>query len=232
MNNPLKKIKLYYPEVSIWLQNVLEVAEDNIRLDKKKHAVHLLNEDYEKILTLKFPLPYPAIEEEESITAYQDRIPEDIVPYVILLIQAGASAMGYFENGEVVAHKADKKYMIRQKRGKAQLAYLKTRGKSKAGSRIRLANTVRFIEEINERMTDWEELYEPERILYSCSATLWGMLFQAKIPPPFEKKDPRLIKIPEDVNIPTHEELLKINELVQSGTILIWKEAAESYMLG
>ncbi|MEO1451203.1 MAG: hypothetical protein AAFV07_16855 [Bacteroidota bacterium] len=45
--------------------------------------------------------------------------------------------------------------MKRHKRGKAQISYLNTRGKSKAGSRIRLANTVAFFEEINERLQDW-----------------------------------------------------------------------------
>ena len=38
--------------------------------------------------------------------------------YVLALIQLGASALGYFEEGEVVVHKAIKKYMKRHKRGK------------------------------------------------------------------------------------------------------------------
>ena len=114
--------------------------------------------------------------------------------------------------------------MKRHKRGKSQISYLKTRGKSKAGSRIRLANTVRFFEEINERLTTYEEEYEPERMIYSCTAQLWGLLFQSKVPPPFEKKDPRLIKVPKDVNIPTYEELLNVNEFIQKGLLTVYQE--------
>ena len=110
--------------------------------------------------------------------------------------------------------------MKRQKRGKAQISYLNTRGKSKAGSRIRLANTVRFFEEINERLTEWEEDLEPQRILYSCTPQLWGLLFGSQVPPPFEKKDPRLIKVPTDVHVPDHAEMMRINEFVLQGRLL------------
>lgn len=136
---------------------------------------------------------------------------------MIALVQAGAAALGYFEEGEAVHHKAIKKYMKRHSQGKSQINYLKTRGKSKAGSRVRLANTVTFFEEINERLTEWEEDYSPRKIMYSCTATLWGLLFQSKVPPPFTKKDNRLIKIPRDVQIPTYEELLHINHLSVAG---------------
>jgi hypothetical protein len=59
-------------------------------------------------------------------------------------MQAGHSALAYFEDGEMRHHKVIKKYMVRGN-GKAQVGYLQTRGKSKAGSRIRLANTVSFL---------------------------------------------------------------------------------------
>ena len=171
---------------------------------------------------LRLPLPMPQLGEEEELDEYVNRIPEFPPAYLLLLMQMGAASLGYFEEGEVVVHKAFKKYMKRHKRGKAQISYLNTRGKSKAGSRIRLANTVRFAEEINERLTEWEDWYEPERIIYSCSAQLWGLLFQSKVPPPFEKKDLRLIKVPMDVKIPTHEELLRVNEFVLKGRLILF----------
>lgn len=223
MLSPIQKFTLSNEEILTYMQEWVNIEPKKIRFEAKKHAVHVLDDDYEKVFTLKFPLTYPLVG-DYTFDYYCSIIPIEIPAYIIMLIQAGASALGYFEDGEVVAHKADKKYMIRQKRGKAQLSYLKTRGKSKLGSRIRLANTVRFIEEINERISDWEELYEVERIMYSCSATLWGMLFQAKIPLPFDKKDSRLIKIPIDVNVPNFEELQRINELVQLGEVLLWKK--------
>ncbi|MEZ4777081.1 MAG: hypothetical protein R3D00_28150 [Bacteroidia bacterium] len=167
---------------------------------------------------MRLPLPFPAISDRDiPLSQYLQSIPEEIPAYMIALVQAGAAALGYFEEGEAVQHKAIKKYMKRHSQGKSQINYLKTRGKSKAGSRVRLANTVTFFEEINERLTEWEEDYAPQKILYSCTATLWGLLFQSKVPPPFEKKDHRLIKIPRDVQIPTFEELLRINRLSVAG---------------
>ncbi|MEL7532443.1 MAG: hypothetical protein AAFN10_14080 [Bacteroidota bacterium] len=205
-----------YEESLTFLREEADSVE-RVELDHKRHRILSLGPMREVYWEFRLPLPFPAIAVEESLDDYLERVPAWIPSYMIVLIQAGAAAIGYFEDGEVVHHKAIKKYMKRHKRGKSQISYLNTRGKSKAGSRIRLANTVRFFEEINERITPWVEELEPERILYSCSAQLWGMLFQAKTPPPFEKKDTRLVKVPLDVNIPDFEELLRVNEIVIEG---------------
>ncbi len=205
------------------LELLTEWVEEGIPLglDRKKHLVGQYNEQGQPNFELKLPLPFPAITEEDlDLKTYLQRVPEEPPSYVIMLIQLGAAALGYFEEGEVVFHKAFKKYMKRQKRGKAQISYLNTRGKSKAGSRIRLANTVRFFEEINERLTEWEEDLEPQRILYSCTPQLWGLLFGSQVPPPFEKKDPRLIKVPTNVHVPDHAEMMRINEFVLQGRLL------------
>ncbi len=216
----MKRSERYsYDESLTFLREEADSVE-RVELDHKRHRILSLGPMREVYWEFRLPLPFPAIELEESLDDYLDRVPEWIPPYMIVLVQAGAAAIGYFEEGEVVHHKAIKKYMKRHKRGKSQISYLNTRGKSKAGSRIRLANTVRFFEEINERITPWVEELEPERILYSCSAQLWGMLFQSKTPPPFEKKDPRLIKVPLDVNIPDFEELLRVNEMVIEGIFM------------
>ncbi|MEL6651632.1 MAG: hypothetical protein AAFQ87_12600 [Bacteroidota bacterium] len=207
-----------YDESLTFLREQADFVE-RVELDAKRHRILSLGPMREVYWEFRLPLPFPAFREAESLEDYLDRVPEWIPPYMILLVQAGAAAIGYVEDGEVLHHKAIKKYMKRHKRGKSQISYLNTRGKSKAGSRIRLANTVRFFEEINERTTPWVEELEPERILYSCSAQLWGMLFKAKVPPPFEKKDERLIKVPLDVNIPDFEELLRVNEIVTQGVL-------------
>lgn len=160
---------------------------------------------------IRLPLPWPSPERGEPVPTYLERVPEGVPPYLLLLVQLGAAALGMVENEEVIAHKSIKKYMKRHKRGKAQIQYLNTRGKSKAGSRIRLANTVRFFEEINEKLIEWEDFYGPNsRILYACTPSVWGMMFQAEPAPPFDKKDPRLIKVPMDVRVPTHEEWLRV----------------------
>lgn len=199
-----------------------ELIETSFKLetDPSRQLVTVLGPDFEKESMFRVPLTWPSLPgDADDLPEYLEAIPYFPEPYVMLLVQAGAAALGYFEEGEVFLHKTIKKYMTRKKQGKAQLNYLNTRGKSKAGSRIRLANTVRFFEEINERLTEWEEDHEPQRILYSCTARIWGMLFQSRVAPPFDKKDPRLLKIPRDVHVPSHEELLRINELSNHG----WK---------
>jgi len=215
-----------YPEQHFSYHDTLDLlrswseADLPLALDAKKHLVGQYDEAHQPRFELRLPLHFPAISEDDTnVTQYLAKVPEDIPTYVMALIQMGAAALGYFEEGEVWQHKAFKKYMKRHKRGKAQISYLNTRGKSKAGSRIRLANTVAFFEEINERLTEWEEAYEPERIVYSCTPQLWGLLFSSQVPPPFDKKDIRLIKVPTNVHVPDFEELQRINRFALKGRL-------------
>lgn len=196
------------------------LAQDIFRIDinQKKHKLTGVDETLNQLFSFRLPLPMPQMpENSEELSAYVEELDEDPPDYIIMLIQAGAAALGFCEFGDIVLHKAFKKYMKRHKRGKSQITYLKTRGKSKAGSRIRLANTIRFFEEINERLQDWEDFSKSERIMYSCTPNLWGMLFQSNVEPPFEKEDDRLVKIPIDVNVPSYEELVRVNRLVNQG---------------
>jgi hypothetical protein len=196
-----------------------------LEVDPKRQVFLHRDEKGEKQFEFRPPLPFPALlGSDADITQYLDRIEEDIPSYILVLIQAGAASLGYFEDGEVIFHKAIKKYMTRKKQGKAQLNYLNTRGKSKAGSRVRLANTVRFFEEINQYLQDWEEYEMADKILYSCSARIWGVIFQASPPPPFDKSDPRLVRVPHDVHIPDHQELLRINQMALKGSLRIYQE--------
>lgn len=200
------------------LEHWLEDPEARCEPDPERHVVRLLSPDLQLRAELRLPLPLgPLPAAAAALPAYLGSMPDTPQPYLMALVQLGAAAMGYFEDGEPLAHKAFKKYMKRHKQGRAQINYLKTRGKSKAGSRVRLANTIDFFEEVNERLTAWETQYHPPRILYSCTAQVWGLMFQSNVPPPFEKKDPRLIKIPLDVDVPTFEELLNVNGLINCG---------------
>lgn len=219
MEQPKKSIRLGYQQVYSLIQTWEEGGFSlRLDLDEKRHSISGLREDMGKVFELKLPLPMPGISpENRSISYYLDRLPKELPPYIILLVQVGAAALGYYADGEAYDHKAIKKYMKRHKRGKAQISYLNTRGKSKAGSRIRLANTVRFFEEINERLTDFEDLYEAERILCSITPQLWGLMYSSKVSVPFEKKDPRIIKIPRDVQTPDFEEMERISEIYQHG---------------
>jgi hypothetical protein len=139
--------------------------------------------------------------------------------YTIVLIQAGAAAIGYYKNSELAKHKVIKKYMIRKSQGTSQIKHLKSKGKSRLGSRIRLKNSALFFEEINETLTEWDIVVQSETILLSLPINLMHFLFTADVPVPFEKKDPRVKKIPIDVNVPCFKELGHIHWLVSRGLL-------------
>jgi hypothetical protein len=140
--------------------------------------------------------------------------------YVILLIQSGSCAVGYFENGINVDHKVFRSYMVRKKQGKSQIKYLKTRGKSKAGSRVRLGETVEFFENINERLQEYFQEFEIHRIAISCSKTLIPYLFNSKVATPFEKRDERILKIPKHIHQPIYEVLMDVNKFLLKGELI------------
>ncbi|MCK5076973.1 MAG: hypothetical protein KAR38_11390 [Calditrichia bacterium] len=191
-----------------------------LEFHEKKQKIFIFNKNNKKQYEIRLPLPFPSLKDYENLDNYIADVDEIPPAYYIVLIQAGNSSIGYFEEGEVIYHKVIRKYMVRKKQGKAQITYLNKKGKSRAGSRIRLRETMEFFEEINDKLNEWERTGDAEKILYSCPAKLWGMLFNSKIPPPFDKKDERLIKIPMDVNVPNFEELLRVNEFALCGEVV------------
>lgn len=164
------------------------------------------------ILTFRLPI---------SISAPQDynNIPHDRINYVLLMVRSGIASIGYFEDGENIDHKVFRAYMVRKKQGMSQLKYLKTKGKSRAGSRVRLAETEEFFEQINARLNDYFSEYHIDRIGLSCPVTLIPYLYGSKVPTPFGKDDPRIFKIPKHVQHPTFDSLMGINEYLLKGEI-------------
>lgn len=140
-------------------------------------------------------------------------------PEFALLIRAGAAAMGIWKDGELRAHKVITKYMVRKKQGKAQLTYLKQKGKSRAGSRLRLRESKEFFEEINGKLREWrEDVSACDLLFYSCPVRLWSEFFAAKTESPFLRDDRRLVKIPIHVNTPNFKELRHILFLLSHGS--------------
>ena len=96
---------------------------------------------------LHLPLAGPRAVPMEQIGDYAERLSEDGVEgaecQLLLLLRAGAMAFGCWRGGELLQHKAVRKYVVRGS-GKAQSTHLKTRGKSRYGSRLRLQNWRRF----------------------------------------------------------------------------------------
>ena len=201
---------------------LLEVSQqENISFDSAEKNTFLLNSNNEENHFFKIPLLFPEPEICEPLKDYIKKVPETPPPYILYLVQAGAAALGCFEKGEAIKHKTLTKYMVRKKQGKSQLTYLRQKGKSRAGSRIRLKESLEFFEGINHRLIDWKEhINKAAFIFYSCPIRLTNELYLARTPPPFERKDKRLIKIPFHVKTPNHKELMHINYLINSGYLL------------
>lgn len=183
--------------------------------DPEKHRITIeADTDSEENIKVRLPVNFPHIDKLDN---WDDS--EETMGYILILIQAGKAALGYFDDDIMLDHKVFKSYMVRKKQGKSQVKYLKSKGKSRAGSRVRLANTVHFFESINERLQEYFEDYEVNRIGLSCSKTLLPYLFSSKVSCPFDKKDERLFKIPKHIHTPGYDILVDTQEWLLQGEI-------------
>jgi hypothetical protein len=201
------------------LQHIRNTGRASV-YDYEKHRMVILDESQQELVYFRLPIVIPPPGKEPFSK-------ENQVNYVILLIQSGSCAIGYFENGINLDHKVFRAYMVRKKQGTSQIKYLKTKGKSRAGSRVRLAETVEFFENINERLQEYFGQHPIDRIALSCSKTLIPYLFDSKVAPPFEKRDPRIFKIPKHIHTPIYEVLLDTHKFLLKGE-LIYEETYQA----
>lgn len=208
-------------EQSKYLLDIIQ--KDNIGYDFDKKKNQLIFLESQKII-LSFRMPVTVISPE----AYYFQ-PEDRANYVLIIIRSGQATVGYFEDGKVMDHKVFRAYMVRKKQGTSQIKYLKTKGKSRAGSRVRLAETLEFFENINTRLTTYFDNQHIDRIGMSCPATLVPYFYRSKVSTPFEKGDSRIFKIPKHVQQPSYESLLDINRFLLKGE-LKWIPGGEALL--
>ncbi len=153
-----------------------------------------------------------------TLERYLATLPPEPGPHAVILMQAGAASLGYFIGGKAVATKSMKRYVVRGK-GRAQPAYLKSKGKSRYGSRLRLQNARQLVEEINEKLHEfWTEFGEPEQLFVGAPVRLWPDLFRGKTQPPFAQSDP-ILRIPLDLPVPTTNVLLRAYKSLCYGKI-------------
>ena len=199
-----------------FLNHVLNDDAFILNTDKNKNSIIVSDRKFNKLLAFHFPLVFN-LKMNDYIETKNIPVQKNLPESFLILIHAGQAALAVTKGREIALHKVIRKYMVRKKQGKAQINYLKTKGKSRAGSRVRLADSADFFEEINLTATKWLQQSNPQSIIYHCSPVLWGYLFRAKNKPPFEKKDIRLKKVPLDVNRPTMMELKRTANYLQSG---------------
>ncbi len=181
--------------------------------DYEKHKIVILDDLANEIIAIRLPINTAALDQQLSPV-------REGVNYIVLLIQSGNCALGYFEHGKNLDHKVFRSYMVRKKQGTSQIKYLKTKGKSRAGSRVRLGETAEFFENINGRLQDYFQQHEIHRIAMSCSKILLPYFFDAKIKTPFQKKDPRIYHIPKHIHTPIYEVMMDINKFLLKGEII------------
>lgn len=160
-------------------------------------------------LEVALPLLQPIPATGWDLGAYFESLARPPGTIFVLLLQAGACAMGLWRDGRMERHKVIRKYVVRGT-GRAQPGYLKTRGKSRYGSRLRLRNARTLLEETNAKMGSW---WEAEggfaRAFASCPVRLWPELFAADPAPPFPRRGFHT-RIPMSVKVPSFEELLRV----------------------
>lgn len=178
--------------------------------NNKKHLINFFI-DKESILKLRLPLDLD-FDFDKMLP-----IQADFKNYVLIMIRSGIASVGFFENYVNHQHKVFRAYMTRKKQGKSQIKHLKTKGKSRAGSRIRLQETLEFFESINHRLQEHFNEFRIDKIGISCSETLIPYFYGGKVQTPFDKQDVRIFKIPKHIQNPTFEALTEVNKfLLQS----------------
>ncbi len=204
----MKETKLTISETKELLQKLI-LSNTACVFDQEKQTLSYIDEHKNRCkLTLPIIIPEATAQGVEDVLHC---INNSILSYTIILIQAGAAAIGFYNNGVLDSHRVIKKYMVRKKQGTSQIKHLKSKGKSRLGSRIRLQNTVLFFEEINQTLQEYKVADKSETILLSLPINMINLLFTAEVPVPFDRKDPRIRKIPMDVNVPCFKELTHVN---------------------
>ena len=186
------------------LEHLLENLHDQYGSSEYLSSKHLLTFSEKHSVSIRLPFCFTYLNEK--------LIPSN---FLIILIHSGEAALAYSEEDQIVEHKMVKAYMVRQKQGKSQIKYLKTRGKSKAGSRVRLAGTDHFFGEINEKIAEWDEYFEIEKIAISCNKTLQPYFFN-RPDAALRKDDDRLFKIPKHIQEANFENLTALHNYLIS----------------
>ncbi len=186
-------------------RQLLKIAsEENLHLEAHGRWFETADRATRVVVPLVAPIPLGC----RSLDDYLAAVPAVLGRHLVVLMQAGAVALGVFDLGEEVATKSFKRYVVRGT-GRSQPTHLATKGKSRYGSRLRLQNATRLLEETNEKLGEWRrEIGDWETIFVSCPVKLWPTLWEVEPAPPFERER-AVVRIPKDLPRPTTDVLLR-----------------------
>lgn len=168
--------------------NKVKIHFPNVGYVFKKHVVVIENELNETVGYIRLPL-HLRLDNQLNIL-------DEEVAVLYLTLESGNAAICVQKGKSNLYHTTFSAYMTRKKQGYSQIKYLNKKGKSRAGSRVRLASTIDFFENINTKLAELMDEYKIDRIALNCTPTLIPYLYQSKVACPFDKKDERLYKIP------------------------------------
>ena len=162
-------------------------------------------------------LPRPI--EGESAHDWIVRLPAAIGVQAVLLLRAGSAAMGVFADTECLAHRCSRRYVVRGN-GKAQTTWVRTRGKSRYGSRLRLQNADRLLADVATTTVEWAGWLEAASLIHwSCPERQWAALHEHEPTMRALRNDPRTRKIAFHVHEPRFEELERVWWRLRHGLI-------------
>ncbi len=137
----------------------------------------------------------------------------------VLLLRAGAAALGLWRDGELIEHKTFARYVVRG-HGRAQPTHLKTKGKSRYGARLRLQNARRLLAEVNERGNAWlDSVGGFDAVYLACPVRTEPELRRAE-PAPRYLVGLEPVRVPLHVHEPRHEELLRVRRALERGAVV------------
>ncbi|PIE24939.1 MAG: hypothetical protein CSA62_01745 [Planctomycetota bacterium] len=143
--------------------------------------------DAEDRVLLRPPAVLSPSEPGLDAETWLEDLPSRLGLHLLVLLRAGAFAAGLWEDAELIQHKCQKRYVSRG-RGLAQSTYLAKRGTSRYGSRLRLQNAARLLEELRQRLDDWIREQSQvqgrgvECLLLGAPVRMRARLFEAPIP--------------------------------------------------
>ncbi len=162
-----------------------------------------------------FPI---AGESQHDPARYLERLPQRLRRMAIVLVHAGATALGLYDDDTLLAHKVIKKYVVRGN-GKAQVLHLKTKGKSRYGSRLRLQNFESQLADTNAKLREWwAEFGAFDRVFRHCPERIAPELDAASSGPPWPRAF-RVESIPFHVHVPDFAELKRVRWKLVHGEI-------------
>ena len=152
---------------------------------------------------VRLPLVVPDLSPETELDAVLDHLDAPLGRQLLVLVQAGATALGLWEDDELVAHKVLKTYVIRG-HGKAQPKHLETRGKSREGTAARVAQ--------------WRREHGPfSRVFLSCPTRAQADFLPGLAPSLEGAGEP--VRVPYDVRRPSYAEVLRVRSRLEHGWV-------------